>query len=142
MMRWFRVTGRPRRPRRRGVRARAHYLSHREGARALIHERLAYWSAFYNLSYNRVAIRDQRTRWGSCSKKGNLNFNYRLALVPPALLDYVIVHELCHLIEFNHSPAFWSHVARALPEYRTLRTALRKVPIDRFHKHPALMVEV
>jgi hypothetical protein len=95
----------------------------------LIHERLTHWSAFYNLTYNRVAIRDQGTRWGSCSKKGNLNFNYRLAFLKGELLDYVIVHELCHLLEFNHGPDFWNHVERAIPDYRERRAELKLVPI-------------
>ena len=114
---WFRVRRRvkTRRLRRRG--SDAHYRAHKERARALVHERLAYWSAHYEGSYGRVAIRDQRTRWGSCSSKQNLNFNYRIVFLPPHLADYIIVHELCHLLELNHSERFWAHVARACPEY-------------------------
>ena len=114
---WFRVRRRvkTRRLRRRG--SDAHYRAHKERARALVHERLAYWSAHYECSYGRVAIRDQRTRWGSCSSKQNLNFNYRIVFLPPHLADYIIVHELCHLLELNHSERFWAHVARACPEY-------------------------
>lgn len=97
----------------------AHYHAHKERARALVHARLAHWSAHYGCSYGRVAIRDQRTRWGSCSSKQNLNFNYRIIFLPLHLADYIIVHEVCHLLELNHGPQFWAHVARACPEYMT-----------------------
>ena len=69
------------------------------------------------VSYGRVVVRDQRTRWGSCSSRGTLSFNWRLALAPPDVLDYVVVHELCHLREPNHSPRFWRLVEDARPEY-------------------------
>jgi len=103
----------------------AHYHTHREQARALVHERLAYWNAHYGCSYGRVAIRDQRTRWGSCSSKQNLNFNYRIVFLPQHLADYIIVHELCHLLELNHGPQFWSHVARTMPAYEAHILELR-----------------
>jgi hypothetical protein len=98
---------------------------HVEAARALVHARLAHWNSFYNFRIGRVAIRNQATRWGSCSKKGNLNFNYRIAHLPQPLADYLIVHELCHLGEFNHSPRFHALVARVLPNHRELRRILR-----------------
>lgn len=127
----FRFVRRRRRaPRARRTKAHvAHYETHKENARALIHDRLQYWSALYAVAYGRVAIRDQRTRWGSCSTKGNLNFNYRLVFLPIELVDYVVVHELCHLIEFNHSPAFWAHVARAFPDHEARKNILRKLPV-------------
>lgn len=118
------------RARRASAVSRAHYSAHKTEARRLILERLSFWSAHYNLTYGRVAIRNTRSRWGSCSTKRNLNFNYRVAFLPQELVDYVIVHELCHLIEFNHSPSFWNHVARAIPEYRVRRLALQKIPIQ------------
>lgn len=70
------------------------------------------------LRYNRVSIRDQKTKWGSCSKKGNLSFNWRLVLFPPRILRYVVIHELCHLKHFNHSPRFWKLVEQYDPTYR------------------------
>lgn len=122
---WFgiRRVKRTRRRRRRG--SDAHYLSHKERARAFVHERLEYWSTHYGCSYGRVAIRNQRTRWGSCSSKQNLNFNYRIVFLPPHLADYIIVHELCHLLELNHGPQFWAHVARTCPEYVSHVSELR-----------------
>lgn len=106
---------------------RAHYLEHREAARRLAHERLAHFNQFYNFSYGDVSIRDQKTRWGSCSRSGNLNFNYKLAVVPEHIADYVIVHELCHCKEFNHSKAFWHLVARTVPNHAEIRRQLREL---------------
>jgi predicted metal-dependent hydrolase len=83
------------------------------------------------LEYKRVSIRDQRSRWGSCSAKKNLNFNYRLVHLPPALVDYVIAHELCHLKEFNHAPAFWALLERVMPDARACQAELKKVTISR-----------
>lgn len=77
------------------------------------------YADFYNVSFNRVTIRNQKTRWGSCSGKKNLNFNCLLAAVPDRVVKYVVVHELCHLIEMNHSKAFWAQVAKAIPDYKT-----------------------
>ena len=82
-----------------------------------VRERLEYYAPRLDVEFGRVAIRDQRTRWGSCSSNRNLNFNWKLIMAPPEALDYVVVHELCHLIEFNHSPRFWKLVEGQLPEY-------------------------
>ena len=107
-----------------------HYVKHKEAARALVHARLAHWASIYNLTYKRVAIRNTRSRWGSCSKAGNLNFSYKLILLPLHLADYVIVHELCHLVEFNHSPRFWALVARTLPDYKARKSEIHRYFID------------
>ena len=103
---------------------KAHYAKHKKYARALVHERLAHYSSYLQVRYKRVAIRNTRSRWGSCSKAGNLNFCYKVVLLPEQLRDYVIVHELCHLKEFNHSQRFWAHVAQIFPDYRARRQAL------------------
>lgn len=73
----------------------------------------------------RITIRSQHTRWGSCSAKGNLNFNCLLMLAPESVRDYVVVHELCHRLEMNHSAKFWANVERVLPDYRERRQWLR-----------------
>lgn len=83
--------------------------------RLLVTERLSYFNQFYGHTYFKISIRRQKTRWGSCSKTGNLNFNYKIALLPPHLADYIIVHELCHLKEMNHSKRFWELVELTIP---------------------------
>ncbi len=96
-------------------------------AKAFAVQRLQHFNQSYSFTYNRIAIRDQKTRWGSCSKKGNINFNYRIALLPAELADYIIVHELCHLGELNHSKRFWALVSNTLPNHRELRKAVKKI---------------
>lgn len=105
---------------------RREYVARREAARTLVHERLMYWNSFYKFSYGRVAIKDTKSLWGSCSRKGNLNFSYKLTYLPRELADYVIVHELCHLAEHNHGPRFWALVHRTQPDYVRLRKELRR----------------
>ena len=98
-----------------------------EGDRAkeLINDSVRYWAPKIGVKYGRVAIKDQKTRWGSCSSKGNLNFNRRLAAAPGPVKDYVVIHELCHLIEMNHSKKFWNEVSRFCPDHRDHRKWLR-----------------
>lgn len=105
--------------------SRKDYLKHKEKARALVVERILHFNKIYRHSYNRIFIRNQKTRWGSCSGRGNLNFNYKILFLPPLLRDYVIVHELCHLKEFNHSQNFWSLVSVAISDHSTIRKELK-----------------
>ena len=88
--------------------------------------RTKHYAPFVGQPYNRITIRAQRTRWGSCSAQRNLNFNWKLIMAPPEALDYVVVHELCHLHDFNHSPKFWANVARFLPDYQTWKDWLKE----------------
>lgn len=78
----------------------------------------------------RVVIRDQKTRWGSCSARGTLSFNWRLMLGPARVMDYVIVHELCHLLHRHHRPSFWEAVARVMPDYRIHQRELREIGLS------------
>ncbi len=112
---------------RRTVRKRSTYLDHKELARSLIHARLEALARQHDFSYKRVAIRDTKRSWGSCSSNGNLNFSYKLLFLPPCLRDYIIIHELCHLRELNHSQAFWDQVEQILPAYRELKHDLRRL---------------
>ena len=87
--------------------------------------RVKHFAPIVGVTYGRITIRNQKTRWGSCSSVGNLNFNCLLMLLPPEIIDYVVVHELCHRKEMNHSPKFWAQVERILPNYRTLKQRLK-----------------
>ena len=89
-----------------------------EKAKVVIAERVKYYAPMIGVTYNRITIRCQRTRWGSCSSKGNLNFNCLLALFPLEIIDSVVVHELCHRKHMNHSPQFYAEIEKVFPEYR------------------------
>ena len=98
----------------------------RERTRALVTQRTAYYAPLVGVTCGRISVRTQHSRWGSCSSKGNLNFNALLALVPEEVLDYVVVHELCHRKVMSHAPAFWAEVERILPDYRIHRQWLKQ----------------
>ena len=92
----------------------------------VIPERVEYFAKVIGVTYGKITVRNQKTRWGSCSSKGNLNFNCLLMLAPPEVLDYVVVHELCHRKQMNHSKAFWLEVAKVLPHYKEVRKWLKE----------------
>ncbi len=112
--------------------SRLQYAEHKETTRTLVSTRLpeiidAYKAIGIEFKpVGRICIKNTLTRWGSCSSKGNLNFSYRLCLLPKHLSDYIIIHELCHLREFNHSSRFWDLVAFFAPAYAAHREELKK----------------
>lgn len=106
--------------------SRKEYLEKKDAALSRVRSRVEHFNVFYGFTVGRISIRNQKTRWGSCSKQGNLSFNYRILTLPPELLDYLVVHELCHLKELNHQKPFWILVSRTFPHYAALRGALRK----------------
>jgi hypothetical protein len=97
-----------------------------------INERVNYIANTYKFHYNRIAIKNQRTRWGSCSGKKNLNFNWRLIMTPHECVDYVIVHELAHTRQMNHSKNFWAIVEEIMPDYKSHKKTLHAIEQDLF----------
>lgn len=90
-------------------------------------EKVEHYARIIGVTYGRITIRNQKTRWGSCSSKGNLNFNCQLMRLPEELQDYVVVHELCHRKEMNHSSDFWKEVEYIMPDYQERRRRLKQV---------------
>jgi len=109
---------------------RGEYLKYKETARTLAENRIAHYNALYGFNVNRISIKNTKSRWGSASKKGNLNFHYKIALIPQDLADYIVVHELCHLGELNHSAQFWNLVERAVPDYRVARKRVMGISLQ------------
>lgn len=105
------------------------YVKHRAAARLLIEERVEHFNNQYGFNYHKINIKNQKTRWGSCSQRGNLNFNYKLLFLPSKMRDYVIVHEVCHLKELNHSSTFWDLVASIFPDHADIKKELRKYSV-------------
>ncbi|MBR1852433.1 MAG: M48 family metallopeptidase [Lachnospiraceae bacterium] len=98
--------------------------------RQFITQRVAFYADRMGIAYGRITMRNQKTRWGSCSSDGNLNFNCRLLFVPKELVDYVVVHELAHRRHMDHSPAFWQEVEKYMPDYRERRKQLKQYSIE------------
>ena len=98
-------------------------------ARKIFPERTAYFAKRMGVTYNRITIREQKTRWGSCSSEGNLNFNCRLLFVPDRIVDYVVIHELAHRRFMNHSKAFWKEVEKYMPDYKERKKLLSRFAI-------------
>ena len=95
-----------------------------------IGESIARFQPLIGIPPKKISIRNQKTRWGSCNKRHHLSFNWRLVLLPSEILDYVVVHELCHMVHLNHSKSFWGKVESILPDYREKRRWLRAKPVQ------------
>ena len=109
---------------------REKYLKHRNEALEFVKERVNYYGRICKVKFNKITVKNQKTKWGSCSKKRNLNFNYKILLLPRHIADYIVVHELCHLKEFNHSKRFWNLVAEIIPDYLEIRKEIKKKGLD------------
>lgn len=101
------------------------YIKNKEKVLNLINTKVEKFNKIYKFKFNKINIKNQKTRWGSCSAKKNLNFNYRLIFLPNKVIDYIIVHELCHLKEFNHSRKFWNLVGRTIFNYADIKKELK-----------------
>lgn len=103
-----------------------HFNDHKDQAYQLVSKKAAEWNKSLNYEYSDIAVKQLKSRWGSCSNNGSLSFNYKVLFLPENLQDYVVVHELCHLKQPNHSPKFWSIVAKTLPDYEHLRSFIKR----------------
>ncbi len=101
-----------------------HYQNYKEIARSFVEQRVEEWNKGFGFEINKIRIKNQKTKWGSCSVKKNLNFNYRILFLPKEIQDYIIIHELCHLQEMNHSKKFWSLVENKIPNYKEIKNKL------------------
>ncbi len=115
------------------------YLNYKEEARQVITSELATLAKLHGFAYKRVAIRDTKRSWGSCSAHGNLNFSYKLLFVPDCIREYVIVHELCHLRHLHHRAEFWAEVASLMPDFDARRQALRVMERTEGSARPVLL---
>jgi predicted metal-dependent hydrolase len=106
------------------------YTRHKNEFLLHITERVEFFNALYKFSYNKVSVRNQTSLWGSCTRGGNLQFNFKLRYLPQETIDYVVVHELCHLKEHNHSSRFWDLVAKTVPHHKAIRKTLREYVMD------------
>lgn len=104
-------------------------LNEKKQIKSAFLNKIKHFSNIMNVTFNRIAIKNQHTRWGSCSSLGNLNFNYRLYFLPEKYMDYVIVHELAHRLQMNHSKEFWNIVAKYCPDWKALRKELKSIRI-------------
>lgn len=103
------------------------YADNKNKALLFVKNKVNEMNKLYNFKYKEIFIKRQKTRWGSCSKKRNLNFNYKIIFLPEDLAEYIVAHELCHLQEFNHSKKFWNLVAKAIPDCGDRRKRLNKI---------------
>lgn len=106
------------------------YLKNKEKARIFVENKINLFNKIYEFKINRISVKNQKTCWGSCSKKGNLNFNYKIIFLPDKFADYIVAHEVCHLKELNHSKNFWDLVKIAVPNCLETKKELRKKVIN------------
>ncbi|MFH1661706.1 MAG: M48 family metallopeptidase [Candidatus Falkowbacteria bacterium] len=102
------------------------YLKNKNKALIIARNIIKKYNQECKFKFNKITIKNQKTRWGSCSRKGNININYKIIYLPEKIAEYIVVHEICHLIEFNHSRKFWNLVAEIFPDYLDIRRELKK----------------
>lgn len=102
------------------------YERNKHGFLAAIAKRVEFFNSLYQHEYRKISIRNQTSLWGSCTRAGNLQFNFKLSFLPQRTIDYVVVHELCHLKEHNHGARFWKLVEKTIPEYKAIRKSLHR----------------
>lgn len=107
--------------------SRKEYLTNKKEALKILTERLNHFNKHYTFEVGKITIRNQKSRWGSCSRKQNINFNYKLLFLPAEIRDYVVVHELCHIKELNHSSKFWDLVRETIPDFKDIRKRLKGI---------------
>ncbi len=105
---------------------REDFLKYELVAKNLIERKIAHFNQWYGFSGGKVLVKNLKSKWGSCSRRGVLTFNYLMVFLPDCLTDYIVVHELCHLKEFNHSKRFWKLVAQVMPGYQTIKKELKQ----------------
>jgi predicted metal-dependent hydrolase len=110
-----------------GTGSRREFVAYKDQALILAIEKVAHFAPRYGVTPMKISIRNQKSRWGSCSHHGSLSFNYRIVFLPPELQDYLVVHEICHMKEFNHSKAFWDLVGQTIGDYKVLRKRLKGI---------------
>ncbi len=114
-----------------GAGSSSDYKAHKKKALEISLQKIKRFNEIYNFRFSAVSIKNQKTRWGSCSAKGRLNFSYKIAFLPSELADYLAVHELCHLGEMNHSKKFWDLVAKTIPDYKLKRSILKRINLQK-----------
>ncbi len=115
--------------------SRVEYLNYKEQARHVVREKIAKLNTFYNFPYKKVSIKNTKTRWGSCSSKKNLSFNYKIVYLDSVAQDYLVAHELCHLKEMNHGENFWALVAKTIPDYKLQKEKLKIFSLAKTHQN-------
>lgn len=113
--------------------SKKNYLKLKNTAFEFANKRVEHYNNIYNFRFNKINIKNLRTKWGSCSIKRNLNFNYKIVLMPEKIANYIIVHELCHLKEFNHSVKFWNLVAKLMPDYLEIKEELKNKGLNFYY---------
>jgi predicted metal-dependent hydrolase len=103
------------------------FKKYKNEAQMLVEKKVQHFNQIYGFNLRKISIRNQKTRWGSCSRRGNLSFNYKIVFLPEHLADYIIVHEICHLSQFNHSLRFWQLVEKTIEDYKILKREVRKL---------------